>query len=70
MTSPKYAGFLEYGTNHADAYLLRRGLFMPWELTDILDPETARKGWELLAPRFALDRSVPDCGSGHESGYC
>ena len=29
---PKAAGLLEYGGSYAGAYLLRRGLFMPWEL--------------------------------------
>jgi asparagine synthase (glutamine-hydrolysing) len=48
MTSPKYAGLLEYGTDYAGAYLLRRGLYMPWELPDVLDPDLAREGWEQL----------------------
>ena len=30
FTSPKYAGVLEYGGSYGGAYLLRRGLFMPW----------------------------------------
>jgi len=32
FTSPKYASLLEYGGTYAGAYLLRRGLYMPWEL--------------------------------------
>ena len=52
LTSPKYAGLLEYGTSYADAYLLRRALFMPWELPDVLDPDLAREGWAELAPRL------------------
>lgn len=59
MTSPKYAGVLEYGTSFGDAYLLRRGLFMPWELPDLLPPEVAREGWERLDLREALSRAVP-----------
>src|SRR5439155_2537860 len=39
LTSPKYAGLLEYGGTYGGAYLLRRGMFMPWELPDLLDPE-------------------------------
>src|SRR5947208_493538 len=31
VTSPKYAGLFEYGHSLGGAYLLRRGLFMPWE---------------------------------------
>jgi asparagine synthase (glutamine-hydrolysing) len=30
MTSPKYAGLLELGHSYGGAYLLRRGLYMPW----------------------------------------
>jgi asparagine synthase (glutamine-hydrolysing) len=48
-TSPKYAGLLEYGTSVAGAYLLRRSLFMPWELSTVLPPEMARAGLAELA---------------------
>ena len=44
-SSPKYASLLEYGTTWADAYLLRRALFMPWELPAVMDPDMAREGW-------------------------
>src|SRR5881227_3918560 len=30
LTSPKYAGVFEYGGVYPGAYLLRRGMFMPW----------------------------------------
>ncbi len=53
-TSPKYAGLFEYGTTVGDAYLLRRGLFMPWELPQLLDPELIRQGWAELEPRLRL----------------
>ena len=48
ITSPKYAGLLEYGTAFESAYLLRRALYMPWELPSVLDPDLARTGWEAL----------------------
>ncbi len=48
FTSPKYAGVLEYGESYAGAYLLRRGLFMPWELPELLDPDLVREGWRTL----------------------
>lgn len=32
LTSPKYASIPEYGHSLAGAFLLRRGVFMPWEL--------------------------------------
>lgn len=48
FTSPKYAGLFEYGGSYGGAYLLRRGLFMPWELPTVLGPEVVRQGWEGL----------------------
>jgi asparagine synthase (glutamine-hydrolysing) len=59
-TSPKYAGLLEYGTKLEHAYLLRRALFMPWELPRLLDPDLAREGWARLQPLLRLDQST--CG--------
>jgi asparagine synthase (glutamine-hydrolysing) len=44
MTSPKYASVFEYGGDFASAYLLRRGLYMPWELKSVLDPDLVRTG--------------------------
>lgn len=48
FTSPKLAGVLEYGGSMEGAYLLRRGLFMPWELPEILGAELAAEGLEQL----------------------
>ena len=48
--SPKAAGMIEYGGTHAGAYLLRRGLFLPWELDQVLPRETAREGLRRLEP--------------------
>lgn len=54
FASPKLAGVLEYGSSLSDAYLLRRGLFMPWELDKVMDSAMARDGLEALAPRLRL----------------
>ena len=48
--NPKVAGLVELGGNYPGAYLLRRGVFMPWELPDVLDPELAREGLKQLDP--------------------
>jgi asparagine synthase (glutamine-hydrolysing) len=53
LSSPKAAGLLELGGSFAGAYLLRRGLYMPWELDCVLDRDTAREGLAVLRP---LDR--------------
>jgi asparagine synthase (glutamine-hydrolysing) len=44
FVNPKAAGLLQYGGNYAGAYLLRRGLFMPWELEAVVGANTARRG--------------------------
>lgn len=58
LTSPKYAGLLEYGGDYGGAYLLRRGLFMPWELPKLMDPTFAKMGWEELQPLLRLADTV------------
>jgi len=54
LAKPKLAGILELGTSLSDAYLLRRGLFMPWELPEVMDTDMARAGLQSLAPRLRL----------------
>lgn len=46
--NPKIAGLLKYSTDDAEAYFLHRGLFMPWELKNILGKETAEDGLRRL----------------------
>src|SRR5438067_1845265 len=58
FTSPKYAGVFEYGGSYSGAYLLRRGMFMPWELPDLLDPELVREGWAELQTLLRLDETL------------
>lgn len=56
--SPKLAGVLEYGTTIPDAWMLRRALFMPWELPEVLEPELVRTGLDALNIRARLAASV------------
>jgi asparagine synthase (glutamine-hydrolysing) len=65
LASPKYGGLLEYGTTVAGAYLLRRALFMPWELDQILDPEFAAEGLEALDVLATLQGSIANLTSRH-----
>lgn len=63
MTSPKYAGLLEYGGSYGGAYLLRRGMYMPWELPGLLDGEMVRKGWDALQTLARLEEMVKCIGN-------
>ncbi len=49
--SPKAAGLLEYGGDYPGAWMLRRGLRMPWELeNDLLSSEMVSEGLARLRP--------------------
>lgn len=52
---PKAAGLLEYSSDYGDAYLLRRALYMPWELPAVLGPDMAREGLSALKARERLN---------------
>jgi asparagine synthase (glutamine-hydrolysing) len=58
LTSPKYAGMFEFGGTYSGAYLLRRGMFMPWELPELLDPDMVRVGWQELQTLLRLDETL------------
>lgn len=55
---PKAPGILEYGGSWPGAYLLRRGVYMPWELDEVLDPDTVREGLRRLAPFSTIAGSL------------
>ena len=57
IISPKYKGLLEYGGTWGGAYLLRRALFMPWEIERILDAEVAHAGWDRLLTELRLEET-------------
>ena len=54
----KAAGLAELGGTYSGAYLLRRGLFMPWELSTIMPPETAQLGLDQLAPLALIEHEL------------
>ena len=59
--NPKAAGLPELGGTYAGAYFLRRGLFMPWELASLLDPELVRTGLERLSPLLQVEAALEPC---------
>jgi asparagine synthase (glutamine-hydrolysing) len=56
--NPKAAGLLKYGGTYAGAYLLQRGLFMPWELENMMGPDTARLGLRRLSPLRHIEARI------------
>jgi asparagine synthase (glutamine-hydrolysing) len=58
FTSPKYASLFEYGGSYGGAYLLRRGLFLPWELPQFLDADLVREGWRELSSLKLLEATT------------
>jgi asparagine synthase (glutamine-hydrolysing) len=61
---PKALGVLEHANSWAGAYLLRRGLHLPHELAQIMDPDFAREGLRRLKPLRNLAATLaPDPGS-------
>ena len=62
---PKTAGVLQYGGNWAGAYLLRRSVYMPWELDDVLDPALVEEGLRRLKPLSRIAAAIHD---GHTLG--
>ncbi len=63
-TRPKAMGLLEHSGSWAGTYLLRRGLFLPRELPNVMDRDMAREGLERLRPLRLLAASLrPDPGS-------
>lgn len=55
---PKAAGMVKYGGNFAGAYLLRRGIFMPWELTSLMDKSVVDEGLRRLQPIQHITKSL------------
>ncbi|WP_428681597.1 asparagine synthase (glutamine-hydrolyzing) [Reyranella sp.] len=62
---PKAAGVLQYGGSWAGAYLLRRSVYMPWELDEVLNPALVEEGIRRLAP---LSRIAAAIETGHALG--
>lgn len=59
--NPKTAGLLQYGGTYPGAYLLQRGLFMPWELKQWIDPALLKRGWQRLQAMKLVRSSLAPC---------
>ncbi len=61
--NPKAAGMLRYGGTYPGAYLLRRGLFLPRELPDLIGKEMAQAGLRRLQPLKHIRRQLTNTSS-------
>lgn len=62
--NPKTAGLVELGGTTAGSYLLKRGLFLPWELQKVMTPDLLAEGLRRLMPMNLIEGALtPDPGS-------
>ena len=61
--SQKHGSVLIYGPTYAGAYFLKRAVFMPWDLPDLMGAEAARNGLERLGMIALIGKALePDPG--------
>lgn len=65
VTSSKFSSIFEYGGSYEEAYLLRRALFLPWEIRDHLDPSLVQAGLRGLMTVDCLREAVSGLKSPH-----
>jgi asparagine synthase (glutamine-hydrolysing) len=61
FASTKYASMIEYGGDYAGAYLLRRAVFLPWELAEILGAEAETSDHETGIMRSVVNDTLTRC---------
>jgi asparagine synthase (glutamine-hydrolysing) len=61
FASTKYASMIEYGGDYAGAYLLRRAVFLPWELAEILGAEAETSDHETGIMRGVVNGTLTRC---------
>lgn len=70
---PKFWGLFKYGGKLSSGYFLDRGLFMPWELPELIEHDRLDQGLKLLGFFDQLESLVPEqelkTSVSHEN-YC
>ena len=56
--NPKTAGMIRYGGTYPGAYLLRRGLFLPRELPELIGKDLAQEGLRRLRPQQHIQHQL------------
>lgn len=59
--NPKAAGMIRYGSDYAGAYLLKRGLFLPNELKQVIDSDLVKEGLRRLRPQQFINQTIDPC---------
>ena len=59
--STKYASLIEYGGDYAGAYLLRRAVFLPWEVEEILGGKKETCDHETAVMRGVVNDTLTGC---------
>lgn len=54
----KAEGLIRLGSDLAGLYLVRRGLFLPWELPALLDGDLVREGLAALQPPLFINQAI------------
>jgi asparagine synthase (glutamine-hydrolysing) len=66
LASPKAAALMRYGASYAGLYFAKRGLFMPWELPELLGEAFTMEGLVALRPPEFIAGSI---GGDINNGY-
>jgi asparagine synthase (glutamine-hydrolysing) len=61
FASTKYASVIEYGGDYAGAYLLRRAVFLPWEVEEILGEEKETSDHDTEIMRELINSTLTRC---------
>jgi asparagine synthase (glutamine-hydrolysing) len=61
FASTKYASLIEYGGDYAGAYLLRRAVFLPWEVEEILGAGAETSDHETRVMRDLVNSTLTRC---------
>ena len=64
FASTKYASIIEYGGDYAGAYLLRRAVFLPWEVRQILSENGETSEYEVGIMRELINGTLTHSSRG------
>lgn len=60
QVNPKFSGLVKYGGTYAGAYLLKRGIFLPEDLPELIGKELAEEGLRQLSVTEHITQRIGD----------